>query len=73
MYQKCIVVVAMNLGEIAVPIQSVNEPVMILHAFARIVTVRHKTTLMVIYKVYPPMLSKNGRLLKYITAKGNKI
>ena len=52
---------------------STHDTVMILHAFARIVTVRHKTTLMVIYKVYPPMLSKNGRLLKYITAKGNKI
>lgn len=62
----------MNLEETVVPIQVVNELVMILHASARIATVRHKTTLMAIYKVYPPTLNKCGQILKYITVKGRK-
>lgn len=53
----------MNLEETVVPIQIVNKLVMILHASARIVTVRHKTTLMDIYKGYRPILNKKADYL----------
>jgi len=47
----------MNLEGTVVPIQIVNKLVMILHASVRIVTVRHKTILMVIYKGFLLMLN----------------
>ena len=43
---------------IGVPIQSADGHVKILHTFARIVIVRHKTILMVINRGYQLMLSK---------------
>ena len=59
----------MNLEETVVPIQIVNKLVMILHASVRIVTVRHKTILMDIYKGYRPILNKKD---DYLYTKGRK-